>query len=70
MKFWDTNNMHQMFLATIRPINKWKMKKYPYLDFEVRVSNFDFKRFQWHELRADKKLLKIAIFKINGTRGP
>jgi hypothetical protein len=23
MKFWDTNNMHQIFSATIRPINKW-----------------------------------------------
>ncbi len=29
-KFWDTNNMHRIFVVSIRPINQWKVGKYPY----------------------------------------
>jgi hypothetical protein len=44
MKIWDTNNMHRIFLATIRPINQWKMVKYPYLDFENQSKEFEFQK--------------------------
>ncbi len=47
MKFWDTNNMHRIFLTTIRPTNQWKVGEYPYLDFKVRLRIFISKDYNY-----------------------